>query len=59
VLPNLLQALLAIIFGNIAYYLLAAHLPLPRHRPFQADAGLLVDFFICLVFYGLIRKSRR
>ena len=58
-LANLLQALLAIILGNIAYFLLAAHLPLPPHRPFQADAGLLVDFFICLVFYGLIRKTKR
>jgi hypothetical protein len=55
VLLNLLQALLAIVLGNIAYFLLAAHLALPRHRPFQADAGLLIDFFICLTFYGLIR----
>jgi hypothetical protein len=59
VLANLLQALLAIILGNIAYFLLSAHLPFPRHRPFQADAGLLVDFLICLLFYGLIRKARR
>jgi len=59
VLANLLQALLAIILGNIVYYLLAAHLPLPHHHPFQADAGLLVDFLICLLFYGLIRKARR
>ena len=59
VLANLLQALLAIILGNVAYFFLGAHLPLPRHRPFQADSGLLVDFFICLVFYGLIRKARR
>jgi hypothetical protein len=56
---KLLQALLAILLGNVAYFLLAAHLPLPRHRPFQPDAGLLVDFLICLAFYGLIRKVKR
>jgi hypothetical protein len=59
VLINLLQALLAIVLGNLAYFLLAAHLPLPRHRPFQADAGLLVDFFICLAFYALIRSAAK
>jgi hypothetical protein len=59
VLLNLLQALLAIVLGNLAYFLLAAHLPLPRHRPFQADAGLLVDFFICLTFYALIRAAAK
>jgi hypothetical protein len=59
VLLNLLQALLAIVLGNIAYFLLAAHLALPRHRPFQADAGLLIDFFICLTFYGLIRTTAK
>ena len=56
-LLNFLQALLAIVLGNLAYFLLQAHLHLPRHRPFQADAGLLVDFFICLAFYGLIRAA--
>jgi hypothetical protein len=50
VLVKLLQALLAIVLGNLAYFLLVAHLPLPRHRPFQVDAGLLLDFFICLGF---------
>jgi hypothetical protein len=57
VLANLLQALLAIILGNVAYFVLAAHLPLPRHRAFQADAGLVVDFFICLTLYFLIRTA--
>jgi phosphate starvation-inducible membrane PsiE len=59
VIGNLLQALLAIVLGNVAYFLLAAHLPLPRHQAFQADVGLLMDFFICLEFYALIRKARR
>ena len=59
VLLNLLQALLAIILGNVAYFLLVPSLPVPRHRPFQFDAGLVVDFFFCVVAYGLIRTARR
>jgi hypothetical protein len=59
VLVNLLQALLAIVLGNVAYFLLQTHLHLPRHRPFQADSGLLVDFFICVAFYGLIRTASK
>lgn len=58
VLVNLVQALGAIVLGNLAYFLLGPSLHLPRHRPFQADAGLVVDFLICLVFYGLIRAAR-
>jgi len=59
VLLNLIQALCAIILGNVAYFLLALSLPLPRHRPFQIDVGLVVDFLFCLVAYGLIRTARR
>jgi hypothetical protein len=56
---NLLQALCAIILGNVAYFFLAHSLPLPRHRPFQIDVGLFVDFFFCVVAYGLIRTAKR
>jgi hypothetical protein len=59
VLINLLQALLAIVLGNAAYIFLASSLPLPRHRPFQIDLGLIVDFFFCVVAYGLVRTARR
>jgi hypothetical protein len=59
VLVNFLQALFAVILGNIAYFLLAPSLPLPRHRPFQVDVGLLVDFWFCVVAYGLIRTARK
>ena len=57
VLSNFLQALFAIILGNLTYFLLASHLLLPRHRPFQMDAGLIVDFFFCLIFYVFILKA--
>jgi hypothetical protein len=57
---NLLQALLAIILGNVAYFLLLPSLPpVARHRPFRIDLGTLVDFWFCLAAYGLIRTARR
>jgi hypothetical protein len=59
VLVNLVQALSAIILGNLAYFFLAPSLPLPPHRPFQLDAGLVVDFWFCVIAYGLIRTARR
>jgi hypothetical protein len=59
VLLNLFQALFAIILGNIAYFFLAPSLPLPRHRPFQIDVGLLVDSWFCVAVYGMIRTARR
>jgi hypothetical protein len=59
VLVNLIQALCAIILGNIVYFLLGPSLHLPRHHPFHLDAGLLVDFWFCLVAYGLIRTARK
>jgi hypothetical protein len=59
VLINLIQALCAIILGNAAYFLLAPSLPLPPHRPFQFDWGLVVDFWLCAVAYGLIRTARK
>jgi hypothetical protein len=60
VLVNFLQALLAIVLGNVAYFLLTPSFPsAARHRPFQMDLGLLVDFWFCLVAYGLIRTARR
>ena len=60
VLVNLLQALAAIIAGNIMYFVLYPHLPpLARHHPFHVDLGSAVDFWLCLVAYGLIRTARR
>lgn len=60
VLVNLLQALVAIVLGNVAYlYLLPSLPPAARHRPFHVDLGSAVDFWFCLVAYGLIRTARR
>ena len=60
VIVNLLQALVAVVLGNVVYFVLAPSLPpAARHRPFQFDLGMAVDFWFCLVAYGLIRTARR
>jgi hypothetical protein len=60
VLVNFIQALAAIILGNVAYFLLAPSFPpTARHHPFHVDIGMLVDFWFCLAAYGLIRTARR
>ena len=60
VLVNLLQASAAVLLGNLAYFMLEPSLPrAAHHRLFQPDLGLVVDFWFCLVAYGLIRTARR
>jgi hypothetical protein len=56
---NFLQSLLAVLLGNATYYLLMPSLPpAARHKLFQLDLGLLVDFWFCVVAYGLIRTAQ-
>jgi len=60
VLMNFLQALLAIILGNVVYFVLAPSLPpVARHRPLRVDLGMVLDFWLCLVVWGLIRTVRK
>jgi hypothetical protein len=60
VLVNFLQALLAIILGNVVYFALLPSLPPgARHHPLHLDVGMLLDFFFCVVAYGLIRTARK
>jgi hypothetical protein len=56
---NLIQALCAVILGNLFYFWLGPAFHLPPHRPFQLDWGLIVDFWLCVVAYGLIRTARK
>lgn len=59
-IENLLQALVATVVGNVVYFLLEPSLPpLARHRPLHIDVGMAVDFWFCLVAYGIIRTARR
>ena len=60
VLVNFLQALLSVILGNVVYFALVPSLPMvARHHRFHLDLGMLIDFWFCLVAYGLIRTARR
>jgi hypothetical protein len=53
---NFLQALAAVLTGNVVYFLLLPLLPpAARHVPFQIDLGLGVDGCFCLVFYGILK----
>jgi hypothetical protein len=54
-------ALLAVLLGNIVYFLLLPQLPATlRHEPMRLDPGLAFDFFLCLVIWlGLTYAQRR
>ena len=57
---DFLQALLAIVLGNVMYFILMPSLPsAAQHHRFHTDLGTLVDFWFCLVAYGLIRTARK
>jgi len=60
-LLRLLKQLVAILIGNAIYFLLLMpHLPAAaQHRPDKLDLGLLVDFFVCVVVYGIIQFLAR
>ena len=50
-----IKSLIAVGGGNAVYFSLAPRMPAAaRHEPFKLDLGVLVDFWFCLVFYGLI-----
>jgi hypothetical protein len=53
---NFIHALVAVLAGNAAYFLLVKYLPpQARHVPFKIDLGLIVDFWLCLVVFGTIK----
>jgi hypothetical protein len=59
VVVNFVQALAAVVLGNAAYLLLSPYLPpAARHHLFRLDLGVIVDFWFCLVAFGLIRTAR-
>jgi hypothetical protein len=56
VITNFLQSLAAVLTGNAVYLLLMPHLPpAARHTALRLDLGLVVDFWFCLVVFGLIK----
>jgi len=53
------EYLIAVLGGNIIYLAIEPQMPPPlRHRMFQVDLGLALDFLICVVLYGFIRLAR-
>jgi hypothetical protein len=53
---NFLHALIAVLAGNAAYFLLMPYLPPPaRHVAPRLDLGMVVDFWFCLVALGVVK----
>ena len=53
---NFLHALIAVLVGNASYFLLERYLPArAHHSPFRLDLGMLVDFWFCLVVFGIVK----
>ena len=54
--PNFWRSLLAVLAGNLFYYLSYRYLPaIAQHRLYQIDWGLAVDFWMCVVCYAIVR----
>lgn len=57
---NFVESLAAVLLGNAAYLLLSPYMPpLAQHKVFKIDFGMAVDFWFCVVAYGLIKTARR
>ena len=55
---NWMRMLLAILLGNLIYFLAEPVLPESlTHDLYRLDAGLLLDFAICAGIYLLLRKK--
>jgi hypothetical protein len=53
--------LVAVVAGNAIYFLLIMPLlpPAGRHRIARIDLGLVIDFWVCLVVFGVIELVAR
>ena len=58
---NLAKSFVAVVSGNAIYFLLLIPLlpPAARHRPYHLDLGLIVDFWVCLLCYGVVELISR
>ena len=56
---NFVQSLLAVLLGNAMYFLVMPSLPpAARHKLYQIDLGLLVDFWFCAVAFVLMKTAQ-
>jgi hypothetical protein len=54
-----LRYLVIIVIGNVLYFAAMPHLPpAARHVRFKLDVGTLVDFWFCLVVFGIFELIR-
>lgn len=52
---NFLKSLAAVLAGNAIYFLIMPHLPVRAQYQYNhVDLWLVIDFWICVVIYGLI-----
>ena len=60
-LPRFWHALIAVLLGNAVYFLLVDPRlpPAFRHQLYKFDWGVVIDFWICLFFWGVIEMIRR
>jgi hypothetical protein len=55
-----MKALLAILSGNVIYFIALPILPQALvHDLYKVDAGLVLDFAICAAIYLLMRSKRK
>jgi hypothetical protein len=53
---NFFHALIAVLAGNAVYFLLEPYMPVrARHSPFKIDLGMVIDFWFCLVAFGIVK----
>jgi len=53
---NFLHALAGVLGGNALYFVFEKYLPIAaRHAPMKMDLGMVVDFWFCLVIFGVIK----
>jgi hypothetical protein len=52
---NFAQSLVAVLAGNIIYFLLMPHLPPVAQHVRKYDFGMVVDFGICVAIFALIK----
>ena len=56
---NWMRMLLAVLLGNLFYFAAEPLLPEPvQHRLYRVDAGLFIDFGLCLGIYLLLRSRK-
>lgn len=57
---NFVHALIAVVVGNIVYFLLVPYLPPAAHHVSRRmDLGMVVDFWFCLLVLGIVKTVAR